>query len=98
MSVPVAYLPEARDDIDAAYTEYEQRRAGLGDQFLEAVREQVDRIQANPVLYGVVHQDVRAAPLRRFPHVVYYRAEPTRVLVIAVQHGRRGSRAWQSRA
>lgn len=97
MSLPVVYLPEARDDIDAAYTAYEQRLAGLGEQFLEAVREQVARIQDNPALYGVLYQDVRAAPLRRFPYVVYYRAEPSRILVIAVQHGRRSSRSWQGR-
>jgi plasmid stabilization system protein ParE len=97
MSLPVVYLPEARDDIDAAYTAYEQRLAGLGDQFLEALREQVDRIRDNPGLFGLFYQDVRAAPLRRFPHVVYYRAEPAQVVVVAVQHGRRSSRGWQGR-
>jgi plasmid stabilization system protein ParE len=98
MSLPVAYLPEAQDDLDAAYAAYEQRLAGLGDRFLEALRQVVERIADSPELYGTVHQDVRAAPLRRFPHVVYYRAEPGRVLIIAVQHGRRSSRAWQGRA
>ena len=98
MTLPVAYLPEAEDDVDAAYAGYEQRLAGLGDQFLEALRDQVDRIRDNPALYGVLHQDVRAAPLRRFPYVVYYRAEASRVVIIAVQHGGRSSRAWQGRA
>jgi plasmid stabilization system protein ParE len=98
MSLAVAYLPEAQDDIDAAYAQYEQRLVGLGDRFLEALRQVVERFADNPDLYGVVHQDVRAAPLRRFPYVVYYRSEPGRVLIIAVQHGRRSSRAWQGRA
>ena len=66
MSLPVVYLPEAQDDIDAAYLQYEQRSVGLGDQFLEALRQQIERIADNPGRYGVVHQDVRAAPLRRF--------------------------------
>ena len=97
MSLPVVYLPEAQDDIDSAYAGYEQRLAGLGDQFLVSLRDQVDRIQANPELYGVLHQDVRAAPMRRFPYVVYYRVEADRILVIAVQHGRRSAGAWQGR-
>jgi toxin ParE1/3/4 len=96
--LPVVYLPEAQDDIDAAYARYEQRLVGLGDQFLDALRDQVDRIRANPDLYAVLHQAVRAAPLRRFPHIVSYRAEASRILVIAVQHGRRSSRGWQGRA
>ena len=37
MSVAAVYLPEAEDDVAAAYTYYEQQRAGLGDQFVEAV-------------------------------------------------------------
>lgn len=97
MSLPVAYLPEARDDVDVAYTQYESRSPGLGDQLLEALRERLAQIADSPELYGVVHQDVRAAPLRQFPYVVYYRAETDRVLVIAVQHGRRKSSTWQGR-
>ena len=97
MSLPVSYLPEAQDDIDATYASYEQHHAGLGDQFLEKVRERVDQISANPLLYAILHQDVRAAPLRRFPYVIYYRADDTMVLIVAVLHGRRGSRAWQRR-
>jgi hypothetical protein len=31
MSVPVVYLPEAEDDIDAAYRWYEVNQSGLGD-------------------------------------------------------------------
>lgn len=93
MSLPVVYLPEAQDDIDAVYASYEQRSAGLGDRFLDALRDRIDQIGDNPALYGILHQDVRAAAPRKFPYVVYYRAETDRVLVIAVQHGRRSSRS-----
>ncbi len=98
MSLPLAYRPEVREEIDAAYTWYEQRRAGLGEKFLTAVRDVLDRIQQNPEMYGVAYRDVRGVPLRRFPYVVYYRVEATRLLVLAVQHGRRDPRDWQSRA
>lgn len=97
MRLPAVYLPEAQDDIDAAYVAYEQRRAGLGDRFLEALRDLVDRVGDTPTVYGVLHQNVRAAPLRRFPHVVYYRAEVDKVVIIAVLHGRRSSRVWLGR-
>lgn len=51
MSLPVTYLPEAEDDVAARHTYYEQQRAGLGDQFVEALREVVDRIRDNPQTY-----------------------------------------------
>jgi len=98
MSFPVVYLPEAEDDIDSEYRWYERQRIGLGSQFLDALRELTDQIKDNPHLYGIFRRDIRAAPLRGFPYVVYYRDRGLDVLVIAVQHGRRSYRAWQSRA
>jgi plasmid stabilization system protein ParE len=98
MSLPLEYRPEVRDDVDTAYARYEGLRAGLGDEFLKALRDQLDRIEANPALYGVLFQDVRAARLRRFPYVVYYRLEPSRIFVLAVQHGGGNPQTWQSRA
>jgi plasmid stabilization system protein ParE len=98
MSLPPAYLPEAEDDIAAAYAYYERQRPGLGDQFLEALREGVERIRSSPQMYAAFRRDIRAAPLHRFPYVVYYRDRGSDVLIIAVQHGRRSSRAWRRRA
>ena len=97
MSLPVTYLPEAEDDIDAAYSWYEQQRTELGEQFLEALQETVSRLCDNPQLYGIFHTDVRAAPLRRFPYVLYYRDRGADILIIAVQHGRRSTTAWRGR-
>jgi plasmid stabilization system protein ParE len=97
MSMPVVYLPEALDDVDAAYAAYEQQQVGLGDRFLAALQDRIDQVALNPALYGVFYQDVRAAPVKRFPYVVYYRAESGRVLVVAVQHGGRAASAWQGR-
>ena len=78
MSLPVAYLPEALDDVEAAYLSYEGQCADLGNRFLAALRSRIDVIADNPNLYAVLHRDVRAAPLRRFPYVVYYRVESSR--------------------
>jgi plasmid stabilization system protein ParE len=97
MSLPVAFLPEAEEDIDEAFTWYESQLPGLGDRFLEALAKVIERIADNPQFYAVLRRDVRAGVLRRFPYVVYYRDRGTDGLVIAVQHGRRSSRAWRGR-
>jgi len=69
---------------------------GLGDAFVDALREAVDLIRNGPQLYGAFLRDIRAAPLKQFPYVVYYRDRGSDVLIIAVQH-RRSSRAWRGR-
>lgn len=95
---PAVYLPEARDDIDEAFTQYQARLLGLGDRFLAALARSVSLIETNPLLFGEVAPGNRAAPLRKFPHLVYYREDPNQVLVIAVRHGRDDPAVWQVRA
>jgi plasmid stabilization system protein ParE len=50
-----------------------------------------------PEMYGLVWQDVRAARLRKFRHMVYCVAFADRVEVLAVMHGSRDASAWKSR-
>ena len=97
MIAPVIYLPEAQADIDAAYAAYERQAVGLGQRFVDQLQAQVAGIRANPQLYAVPRYGVRAVTLRRFPYVAFYRIEPARVLIVAVQHNRRSSRAWRGR-
>ena len=98
MNLPLDYRPEVRNEIDAAYFWYEQQRTGLGEEFLTALRDQLDRIQDNPELYGVLYRQIRACLLRRFPYVVYFRALSDRINIIAVQHGHQKPSRWRRRA
>jgi plasmid stabilization system protein ParE len=97
MSLPVILRPAADADIQATHDELEQVQAGLGARFVARVREVLERIEAMPEMYGPVWQDVRAARLRKFRHVVYYVAFADRVEVLAVLHGSRDPSAWQAR-
>jgi plasmid stabilization system protein ParE len=45
-----------------------------------------------------VFADIRRAVVTRFPYSVFYRADATRVEVIAVFNNRRDPSIWQSRA
>ncbi len=37
MTLPIDFGPEAVGEVDATYEWYDQRRAGLGEEFLEAL-------------------------------------------------------------
>ena len=97
MSLPVILRPGAEADIQLIHDELERVRVGLGDRFVARVREVLERVEAMPEIYGLVWQDVRAARLRKFRHVVYYVVFADRVEVLAVLHGSRDASAWQSR-
>jgi plasmid stabilization system protein ParE len=97
MSLDYLISPEARDDIDAAHTWYESQTVGRGDAFLVELTEMITQLRSAPETYGQVRGATRAAPLPSSNYIVYYRVEPDRVRVIAVQHASADPRRWQRR-
>jgi plasmid stabilization system protein ParE len=98
MSLPVVLRPEASQDAEEARDHLEAQQADLGQAFLDRLNETLTGIGAMPELYGIVWRNVRAARLRQFTYVVYYRVHSDRVEVLAVMHGRRQASTWRSRA
>ena len=97
MSLPIVFRDDARFEYDDAADFYEDRREGAGAAFTEAVQKVLDRIAANPKIHGVVRKDVRKAVLAEYPDCVYYRPEPSQIVVISVFHSSRDPAEWQSR-
>ena len=87
----------ARRDAAEAFRWYEARSAGLGHEFLRALGVTLAAIERSPEHYPIAVDDIRKAPVRRFPYIVYYVVLPTRLSVVAVMHGRRHPGRWQSR-
>ena len=98
MSLPVVFRRAARAEFDDAADWYEARRAGLGATFTAAVQQVLDRIAAQPAFYAQVYGDVREALVPGFPYCVYYREEPSQVVVLSVFHTARDPSVWQGRA
>lgn len=89
--------PEARDELREAFGYYEERRAGLGFEFLRAVRLSLAAIERGPEHFPIAVDDIRMVPLRRFPYVVYFVILESGVSVLAIIHGRRHPMRWRSR-
>jgi toxin ParE1/3/4 len=97
MSQLVVFRPEAQGDLLQSREWYEQQRPGLGDAFSDRLEEAIVRIQKMPAMYETVFQGVRRAKIRRFPYLIYYRAQFDRIEVVAVLHGSRDPRLWKER-
>lgn len=98
MTRPVVLRLEAEVEFSDASEWYERQRPGLGADFIACVEETLERIADTPELHGIILGNVRRAGVRRFPYSVYYTVEAERIIVIAVLHGNRDPRIWQSRA
>ncbi len=93
----LTYDPRVEDDLADAAAFYEERSPGLGEDFLTDVRSAVDEILRGPEQWARVEASpVRRYLIARFPYAIYFRAEPERVLVLAVTHTRRHPDAWKT--
>ena len=98
MSLTVGYRPVARVEFDDAVAWYENARAGLGEEFANAVQSGIDEAAANPKRFPLVDGDLRECPVSGFPYCVYYRVRNGRLVVIAVFHQARDPSVWKGRA
>lgn len=94
MSLPVVYRPRVGIDLAAAFDWYEEKRLGLGEEFLSAIQSTLRAIELRPEMFASVHSDVRRAVLSRFPFAVFYVLEAHRVVVLRVLHTMRDPRIW----
>ncbi|MDP7446872.1 MAG: hypothetical protein QGF28_06720 [Candidatus Thalassarchaeaceae archaeon] len=92
MTYSLRLLEEVEDDAYSALVWYEERRTGLGEEFLEAFFASARQIPENPHLHEVVRDDVRRMLLRRFPYAIYYMVEHQTVVVIGLFHCARDPR------
>lgn len=95
--LPVRFLPPARREFDDARDWYEEQSAGLGDEFETAIHEKLLSIRQHPDMYSCVEDDIREAPVSRFPYVVYFWAEDHEIIVASVFHQSRDPAVWQGR-
>ena len=97
MSVPVVVHADAETEIEEAAVWYEERRPGLGLEFVAAIDRAVLDIGENPHRFPVWKPPWRRAVLRRFPFLVFFEVEEGRVTVMAVAHAKRRPGYWVAR-
>ncbi len=79
----------AKAEAAESYRWYEDRRQGLGGQFLMAVEAVLAVIQRTPERFPAVLGPARKARLRRFPYAIYYIWREELISVIAIFHAKR---------
>src|SRR5688572_18297720 len=98
MSLTWLIRPEAEADMAEAKDWYDEKRKGLGDDFLDCVDAALERIRRNPEAYAVIYKSLRRAMVRRYPYGVYYTIADQQIVVAGVIHARRHPGVWKSRA
>lgn len=98
MTLRVVFRPEAEAELLEARRWYDEQHVGLGEAFASAVDAAVTSAVRNPLAYPRVHGETRRVLVRRFPYAVYYHVMSEELIVLAIMHGRRHPRRWQTRS
>lgn len=93
MTYHVRVRHAAEADILEAEDWYNEQRSGLGGEFRSEVVGLLYRLVDTPLIYVRAYRDVRRAPVRRFPYLVWYRVSGYSVQVLACSHHRQDQRA-----
>ena len=95
---------EARAELRSAALWYDERRSGLGDEFISEISASLDRVRDAPESYPAwLHTRaegplIRKATIQRFPYVIAFEKHEQHVLVLAVAHAKRRPLYWLTRA
>ncbi len=91
-------MPLAEIDLKDAWQWYELNKVGLGDQFLKAVKDKLQRIRLNPGQYPKRHKDARVAIVNNFPFLIHFLEQSDRLVVFSVYHSKRNPKNLLKRA
>ena len=86
MNLVLVVEPGAEEDMFYGYQWYEERRAGLGMKFLEALEVLFHQILESSLLYVESIPGVRRSVTRTFPYLVFYVSEGNTIHILAVIH------------
>ena len=89
MKYHILIKDEAYVDLQVAYDYYEEQSAGLGDDFLEKIKERLSYIKQYPLHFTKVEKEFRQSSIDRFPYLILYEIIGAEIIVYAVFHGKR---------
>jgi plasmid stabilization system protein ParE len=89
MNLKMIIRPEAEKDLDDAFSWYEERRKGLGYDFLLQVEAGLRFIEKYPLALSDIYKGVRRYIIKRFPYIIFYSIDNHNVIVLAVLHSGR---------
>ena len=93
----VEFHPAANQELDEAVAYYDGQAAGLGDEFVQAVAEAIQRINAFPAAWARLSANTRRCRTAKFPYGIIYSVTGETLYIIALMHLHRKPDYWKDR-
>jgi len=89
MTYRIVITPEAETDLANAYSWYEEKKPGLGHNFIQQVGAAMEFIKKHPGACPVEYKCTRKFLIKKFPYKIVYLEEKDQIVILAVLHGMR---------
>lgn len=88
MNFLVSIVPKAEEDILESINWYNTERPNLWFEFFDQLTETLGTIEQSPKLFAIRFKAIRAAPLKQFPFLIYYKIleSENRVIILGALH------------
>lgn len=86
---------KAENDLQEGFIWYEERKNGLGYEYLDAIQKTITKIVENPESYGSKgNSEFREALLDKFPYVIVYKIYKLKmeIFISSVHHTKKNPR------
>lgn len=93
----VRYHPLFDCDVREAANWYDRWSPGLGDRFVDVVRNAVDRVIGDPESFAISSAGVRYVQTQTFPYVVLFDIVDESLIILGVLHTARSMEKWRER-
>lgn len=93
----IVIKPFAELDATDAANWYNDKREGLGNDFLLALEAKLNAIQRNPNQFQIVYKSIRRALTERFPYSVFFILQKDVIYILAIIHSSRNPKIWKKR-
>jgi len=93
----IAFLPTAQNELDDAFSWYEEQAIGLGYEFLDELEQALCLVSNYPKLQPLINKKLRRCLVNRFPYGIFYGIAEDSIIVVAVAHLKRKPAYWKSR-
>ncbi len=94
---PLEIQPAALAEAEEAAAWYAERDPRVAARFAVELEAALNRIAEAPHRWPAYFHGTRRVRLTRFPYLVAYREDPTRILVVAIAHAKRRPGYWKKR-
>jgi len=84
MKYTIKYTVRSSRDLLNGVIWYEEKRRGLGFEFLNSIENSLFKIQKNPELYRIIKSPMRRCLIRRFPFSIYFSTEKQAIVIHAI--------------